>query len=398
MKFPVSALLFLVLLDASAQSRNATYYFEKGEQALARKEYVTAQAHLTECLRLDPHFAEAYRVRAIVREHLGDKARALTDYNIYVDLKPLDAEALFSRGVLRFEANQLLPARQDFLKLLTLPRGETNTVYFSQEKYGEGDAKVFTAQSKSRDHVFNYLGLIETKIPRYDIAIGWLDSAIRLDPKNASYWVNRGVAKQGRRDTEGAAADYARAIELDPNNALALHNLASIKSGEGDNDTSEKLLTEAIEKNKNLPYPRAQRAYHRLSKGNLKGALEDYDEVVRIEPLNADNYVNRGLVREKLNDLHGAEADFAKAIELDDKNEKGWLEHGNIMSKQKKWKEALEDYNVAIHLLPSYGLAYYNRAVVHQNMAQLKQACDDVHKASSLGVKVDVKLRERVCK
>ena len=102
----------------------AAYYFEKGEKSLEKKEYVTAQAHFTECLRLDPYYAEAYRARAIVREHLGEKAKALTDYNIYVDLKPADAEALFSRAVLRFDGGQFLPARQDFYSYSPCPQGK----------------------------------------------------------------------------------------------------------------------------------------------------------------------------------------------------------------------------------------------------------------------------------
>src|SRR6185436_15597808 len=171
------------------------YYFEKGEEALGRKEYFTAQAHYNECLRIDPYFAEAYRSRGITREHLGEKAKALTDFNVYVDLKPDDAEALFNRAVLRFESEQYLPARQDFLKLLTMPPGETNTVYYSQEKYNDATLKISTAQSGGKDYLYNYLGLIETKIKRYDKAIAWIDSALAIAPKNPSYWINRGSAK-----------------------------------------------------------------------------------------------------------------------------------------------------------------------------------------------------------
>lgn len=380
------------------EKKTAAYYYEKGELALNRKEYITANAHFTECIRLNPLFADAYRARAIVREHLGENAKALTDYNVYVDLNPLDAEALFSRAVLRFDAKQFLLARQDFLNLLTLPKGETNTVYFAQEQFDDSKGKILTAQRNTKDHIYNYLGLIETTIPRYDKAIEWLDSAIKVAPDNPSYWVNRGIARQGKKDNAGAVADYNQALVLDPENSLALHNMADLQTQLGNKDTSEKLIDASIEKNKNLPYPRAERAYQRLQKGDLKGALEDYDEVVKLEPKNPDNYINRGIVKEKLKDLPGAAIDFAKAIELDEKNQKAWMEHGNIMTKEKKWKEALEDYDVAIKLEPKYGLAYYNRAIVHQSTGQNKPACDDIKSAEKLGVKIDPRLREKVCK
>ena len=311
------------------KKHSAAYYYEKGEESLAKKEYISAHAHLNECLRLDPRLADAYRLRGIVREHLGENAKALTDYNVYVSLKPTDTEALFSRAVLRFESKQYLLARQDFLLLLKLPPGETNTVYFSQEKYGTGDTRVFTAQNGAKDHIYNYLGLVETKLERFRVAVAWLDSAIKVAPNTASYWINRGKAKEQLLDKAGAAADFEQALALDPENSLALHNLAIVKASKGDSEASDKLLSEAIEKNKGMPYPLAERAFQRFQRNDLKGALQDYNELIRLEPKDDESYVNRGLVKERMNDLEGALDDFGKAILLNDKNEKGWLEHGN---------------------------------------------------------------------
>ncbi len=395
-------LAFLISCASSStgqepKKRGAAFYFEKGEQSLSKKEYIPAQAHFNECLRLDPHFAEAYRLRGIVREHLGDKAKALTDYNIYVSLKPTDAEALFSRAVLRFDAAQYLLARQDFLLLLTLPPGETNTVYFSQEKYNDSNGKVFTAQGAGKDYLYNYLGLIETKLSRYTHAIAWLDSAIKLSPANAGYWINRGAAKLEKKDKAGASADFEEALKLDPENSLAMHNLSTLK-GATETEASEKLLTEAIEKNKGLPYPRTERAYLRLQKNDFKGALEDYDEAVRLEPNQEENYINRGLVKEKMKDFQGALNDFSKAITLNEKNDKAWVCRGNIMSKLNRWTEAIEDYSVAITLNSEYGLAYYNRSIAYQGAGKMKEACTDLIKSEKSGVKVDLKVKEKICK
>ncbi len=380
------------------KKRTASYYFEKGEQSLAKKEYISAQAHFNECLRLDPYFTEAYRLRGMVREHLGENAKALTDYNVYVDLKPDDPEVLFSRAVLRFEAGQYLLARQDFLKLLKLPHGETNTVFFSKEKYSDINAEIFTANSRSKDYLYNYLGLIETRIKRFDHAISWLDSAIQLAPGNTTYWINRGTAKMDKNDKQGAAADFEQALKIDPDNSLAMHNLATLKAFAGETDSVEKLLDAAIEKNKNIPYPRAERAFMRFQKNDLKGALEDYNEVVRLEPKDEENYINRGLVKEKMKDLHGALNDFTTATTLNDRNEKSWLCRGNILSKLFRWKESLEDYTVAIHLQPEYKLAYYNRAIAFQSLGQKQEACADIKTAEKLGVIIEAKVRDRMCK
>jgi tetratricopeptide (TPR) repeat protein len=396
----VVAILILIYPGSFAQPKEkhtATYYYELGENALDRKEYLTAQAHFTECLRLDPSFADAYRLRAITREHLNDLSRALTDYNIYVDLKPNDPEAVFNRAVLRFESGQILPARQDFLMLLKMPKQETNMVYFSQEKYSDTGGKVFTYGHGGKDHIYNYLGLIETKLKRYDKATMWFDSALRFAPANSSYLINRGIVRLEAKDMAGAKSDFGEALKADPDNALAIHNLAVLKSFEGQNE-SEKLLTEAIEKNKNLPYPRAERAFYRLQNNDLAGALQDYNELVRMEPTVAEGYMNRGFVKERLKDLEGALQDFSKAISLDEKNPKAWLGRGNVMSKVGKWKEAAEDYTVAIGIDPEYNLAYYNRAMALSNSKKLDEACRDLKTAEKRGMTISAQVKAKICK
>jgi tetratricopeptide (TPR) repeat protein len=385
-------------LAAVSNRAKAIELFEKGEKALAKKEYFTAQAHLTEAIRLDPKYAEAYRARAIARDNLGEKAKALTDFNIFVDLRPEDSEALFSRAVLRFDAKQYLPARQDFLKLLTMPSSkETGTIYYSQEKHG-GDTRIETAQGGFKDRIYNYLGQCETHIKRYTQAIAWFDSAIVRAPQSASYYVNRGIAKFERGDKAGAAADYEAALMHDPDNSLASHNLAHIKSLGGDKEAAEKLLAESIEKNDKLPYPRAERGYQRMQSGDYKGALEDYNEVVRLEPNDAENYLNRGLVKERLRDLSGALADYSHALKLDEKNPKAWVCRGNVVSKLGNWKEAVEDYGVAIILDNSYALAYFNRGIAYQNTGNAAAACADLKAAQKLGVKESEKVIPKVCK
>jgi len=376
----------------------AVELFEKGEKALENKEYFKAQAHYTEAIRLDPRYADAYHSRAIAREHLGENAKALTDFNIYVELRPEDSEALFNRAVLRFEAKQYAPARQDFMKLLTMPPPkETGTIYYSREQHS-GDNKIQTAQGGMRDRIFNFLGQCETSLKFYPQAIVWFDSAIALSPTSASYYVNRGIARFERGDKAGAAEDYETALRHDPDNALATHNLANIKSLTGDKEASEKLLNEAIEKNDKLPYPRAERGYQRMQTGDYKGALEDFSEVVRLEPDDPENYLNRGLVREKLKDLPGALADFSHALKLDEKNPRAWVCRANVVSKLGNWKEAVEDYNVAIFLDNTYSLAYYNRGIANQKLGNIPAACTDLKKALELGVNEAEKIIPKICK
>ena len=57
-----------------------------------------------------------------------------------------------------------------------------------------------------------------------DRAIADYTEAIRLDPKNANAYSNRGYAYSDKGDTDRAIADFTEAIRLDPKFAIAYNN------------------------------------------------------------------------------------------------------------------------------------------------------------------------------
>src|SRR5882724_11524950 len=204
-------------------NKNAAFYFQKGEDAMDAQSYKTALAHFNECLRIDPYYMEAYYSRAQVRESLGDSRGALTDFSIYLESKPQNSDALFSRALLRYQYKQWAVAREDFVKLLTAPPAETKSIVFAPDK--EGGTAIATMQSNMKASLLNYLGMVDTKLKNFKSAIRFLDSAITLEPKNAEFYVNRGWAHQETLDTVKATADYQKALSLNPEGSLARHNL-----------------------------------------------------------------------------------------------------------------------------------------------------------------------------
>ena len=61
-----------------------------------------------------------------------------------------------------------------------------------------------------------------------DGALGEFGRALALDPRNALYLNNRGVALEALGQTEAARADFLRALEIDPNLAAAKTNLSKL--------------------------------------------------------------------------------------------------------------------------------------------------------------------------
>ena len=62
-----------------------------------------------------------------------------------------------------------------------------------------------------------------------DRAIADYNEAIRLDPKSALAFRDRGVAYSYKRDNDRAIANYNEAIRLDPNDALTFCNRGRAK-------------------------------------------------------------------------------------------------------------------------------------------------------------------------
>jgi tetratricopeptide (TPR) repeat protein len=369
--------------------------YEQGQEAHDAGNYKLALDYFNRCLKEDPGFTEAYFTRGSTREQLRDLAGANTDYSIYLEMKPDQPEVLLCRATVAYQLGHYEQAKGDFLKLLTLPLGETQAILFNQSPSVSGGNQIVTTQSAIKPQIFNYLGLVETKLGNYKEAINWLDSAIELQRKEADYFVNRGIAKEGMNDTT-AMQDYKTAVLLRPDHTVARHNIAVLKRKKG--ETIDNDLEQAIESDSSMLYPYLARAYQRMEGGYYKGALEDYDRALQIEDRDPEIWLSRGQVREKLNDLKGAFSDYTKAIELNEKFEKAWLNRGNVLSKQGRNEDAIQDYTVAITFNPDYSYAYYNRAIAKQKLKQAAEACQDLQKAESLGMEVAEKVKKEICK
>lgn len=399
MKLNFTFLLFFLTGFAVAQDKraNSKALYEQGENAHNSGDYKLALELLNRCIQADPSLAEPYFTRGTTRERLQDLSGAHTDYNIYLELRPDQSEALFSRATVRYRLGLYEQAKEDFLKLLVLPPGETQTIFFNLSASKSGSNQVMTTQGDIKPQIFNYLGLVETKLNNPKAAVTWLDSAIHLHGKNADYYVNRGIAKEGLNDTT-AMQDYKTALSFKPDHTLALHNIAVLKRKKGEAVDVNDALEKAIESDSSMLYPYLERAYQRMEGGYYKGALEDYDRALKIFDKDPEIWLNRGHVKEKLNDLKGAYSDYTKAIELNEKFDKAWLNRANVLSKLGRPQDAVDDYTVAITFNPDYAAAFFNRAIARHKLKQSGEACLDLKKAESLGLVINEKMKNEMCK
>ncbi|MFN8492014.1 MAG: tetratricopeptide repeat protein [Caldilineaceae bacterium] len=118
--------------------------------------------------------------------------------------------------------------------------------------------------------------------------------------------------------------------------------------------------------------------------GNIVEAIADYDEAIHLNPTYAVAYNNRGNARSVQGDLVGALADYDEAIRLNPTYADAHNNRGNARSAQGDRVDALADYNEAIRLNPVYATAYNNRANEHKAQGNLMGAVADYNKALEL--------------
>ncbi|MFZ6009957.1 MAG: tetratricopeptide repeat protein [Bacteroidota bacterium] len=371
--------------------------YEEAENVYNAGKYQDALALLDECLRVYPGYMDAYSLRASVKELQKDFEGALTDYSIFLEQLPNHAEVLLSRAVLRYKIGFYDQAKEDFFRLLSLPpSGETNAIFYKQTMSVDDKQPLMTAQGSHKSYVYNYLGLTASKQKDFAVAVAYFDSAISINPREPDYFVNRGLAKENKKDST-SFMDYERALLLNPNHTLAKHNLAALKEKKLQSMSLEERLSMTIEADSTMLYPYLERAQQRYESGYFKGALEDYTMALEIEKNNVEIWLGRGLAREKLKDLDGAFSDYTKAIDLKEDYAKAWLNRGNVLLKMNRFTDAIEDYSVALVYRPDYTLAFYNRAMAKIKLKKNGEACEDIKKAKELGMEVDTKVQSKVC-
>lgn len=370
--------------------------YEEAEAAYNSGKYEEALNLLNQCLKGNAGYFEGYSLRGSVKEILKDLDGALTDYSIYLEQIPEHQEVLMSRAVLRFKIGFYEQAKEDFFKLLPIEPAETNVIFYKQNMSVGDRTPMMTTQSGHKSYIYNYLGLTESKLKNYTNAIAYYDTALRFNPKEPDYFVNRGLAKESINDST-ASADYETALKLNYRHTLARHNLSALKAKQGQHVTYEDRLTETISEDSTMLYPYLERALQRFEGGYYKGALEDYNKALEIDQTNEEIWLGRGLAREKLKDHEGAFSDYTKAIDIREDFFKAWINRGNVLFKLERYNDAIEDFNVALIYQPDFAPAFYNRAMAKMKLKNKSEACIDLKHAEVLGMKIEQKIKSKIC-
>lgn len=109
----------------------------------------------------------------------------------------------------------------------------------------------------------------------------------------------------------------------------------------------------------------------------------------------AGTYVNRGVMKLRRSEFGPARADFDKAVELKSDLAEAYVNRGAAYVGARRYAEGLADLNRALELgVDEPEKAYYNRALAHEGLDDMKAAYFDYRKAVELSPEWDAPKRE----
>lgn len=316
----------LVLMAASLCAHaqiNTEQVLRVGRNALYFEDYMLSIQYFNRVIDAKPYLAEPYFLRAVAKYNLEDYAGAEADASQAIKLNPFITDAWEVRGVARQNRGNDADAIGDYEHALNLlPR--------------------------NRNLLFN-LAMAQQGAEKYADADSTFSQLLRYYPKYDNAYLGRAQLRLATADTTGASADISRALELNPN---ALNGYIM----------------------------RADIAMH--SGGDLKAALADMNEAVRLQPKLAGLYINRAYLRYSLDDYFGAMADYDYALQLEPANATALFNRGLLLAEVNANDRALGDFSAVLRLDPDNYRALYMRAMIHRAKGNYREAIADVNRVA----------------
>ena len=226
-----------------------------------------------------------------------------------------------------------------------------------------------------------------TRLGEHDKAIADYSEAIRVDPKEADAYINRGSVFESKGELDRAIADFSQAIRLDPKwrrrippPRFGIAATRRVRQGDrgllgGRRSGPRHLLTciagvlmrtwPGVRPRRRLRTTRrpsvwtrkdAQADYSRGfaygREGDYDKAIADYSEAIRLDPKLACAYYNRADAYVTEDDEGKALADLTAAIQLDPRYTNAYILRGNVHASKGENDKVIADYSEAIEARP----------------------------------------------
>lgn len=371
----------IALFDRALQlhlppSKAAWAYYGRAQAENSRAKYDDAIRDFSEAIRLNPKGMEAYAGRGYAYQVKEEWDKALADYTEVLRSDQNAGWVYFNRGLIYLERKEWAKAVEDLSEAIRC-EPQYSYAYFRR-------------------------GSALAELGDLDGALASLDAAISLQPQLAEAYEARASVYRRRNEPVRARSDELTAMQFAPRNlpsaavsptyganraGAELLDAARMAEMAGRYDEAIDLCDKALQ-NKLSPsllsnaYMTRGNAYS--SKGDWDRALRDYDEAIKIQPINYDALTNRGNAYARKGQRDKSTQDYDEAIRLNPKLFQAYCNRALNFLNAGDPDRALADLNESIRLNPKFAEAYSRRSVVLMRLKRQDEALADADTAVTL--------------
>jgi tetratricopeptide (TPR) repeat protein len=345
---------------------------KRGRAYRKMNQYNWAARDFTRVISIDPTNPVGYLERGMARYASGEYAEAAADFGKAVALNPEDGAAYAKRGQAWMTAGLSERACDDLKKACELgacddlraattervclsldlaSAGKWSQACYEQVVKGEWNQTIQAATLA----IYYDPGAVNPYINRswayaevgaFEKAIEDCNEALRLTPKNAMAFNNRGLVYEKKGDMDRAGKDYFKACEF--GFEIGCRNYLAVKNPSQNEESRVDLL---------------------LRQSGEKYRDKDWNAVVRLTSL---------------------------AIKKEPGSYRAFTIRADAFIQTARFEEALIDSSEAIRLNPSFGLAYKNRGSALEYMGKIEEAMVDYRVGCLLGADVSCQNHTRL--
>lgn len=342
--------LLAVLLPAKAQL-NTERIMEIGRNALYFEDYVLSIQYFNKVVEAKPFLHEPYFFRGLAKFYLDDYKGAELDLDKAIEKNPYVSRSYQLRGMCRAKSDSLDAATADFLMAI---------------KY-----------DPQNPILWQNLAATAVQGEQWGRAAEVVDSLLLFAPRYTTAYLMRAQISMKLGDSITAFRMANEAVKTDAYSCDVYEMLAMVNAEYERYSEAEENLTASINLLAGRVNSYINRALVRYYRDDLRGAMDDYNMALYIEPADFIGHYNRGLLRMQLGDDNRAIEDFDFVLGVDPDNTMARFNRGLLREQVGDVLGAIDDYSRVLADYPNFEYGYQCRAAARRKVGDVKGATSD---------------------
>lgn len=344
----------LRLIPKKDKKMSARARLLKGQTLLVTADTISALSEMTEAIRLDPKFTDAYDKRGQVYYEQKKYDLADADYKKLVELNPADLMGYMGLGRNCHAKGQLDEAIRLFNKVVGIYPDYSSAYAFRAESYLEKNDYLKAADDICRaleiDSDSKAYGLMY-KFPKEQIELiaAKLKGLSAKDPHTGEYYYYTGLLYAHHKMYDKSNDALEKGYDIDARACIIL-----------------------------------QLAENSQALGNYAMALKYVAKAQQMTHDDIDLIQMKADILGESGDLEGAITEWSKYVDKTPDFYGGYYRRGWFKDVAMRTDEAIEDYKMAIMLQPDYAYAHFGLADMLMRKGEIDQAKEEYHKVIEL--------------